>query len=74
MTTYLWVYLLGGVGALSLVLFLSTLSKDALLVKRLRKSRRSLSINFSLVVVSLTSVGLIIYLFVLLKDQIRLLG
>ncbi|EOL49878.1 hypothetical protein [Enterococcus caccae] len=74
MLDYLWVYILGGIVASSLLFFLVTLSRDVFLVRKLRKKRHELVFNFSLLAVSITSLALIIYLFVLLKDQIKLIG
>ncbi|MGX7243619.1 hypothetical protein ACWOC1_02080 [Enterococcus quebecensis] len=71
---YLWVYILGGITSSSLLFFLVTLSRDVFLVRKLRKKRLDLAINFSLLIVSIASLSLIIYLFVLLKDQIKLIG
>ncbi|WP_242586459.1 hypothetical protein [Candidatus Enterococcus ikei] len=73
MIDYLWMFILGGITILSLVLFLMTLSRDVFLIKRLRKKKQSLSLNFALLFITLTSLGLIAYLFVLLRDQIELL-
>lgn len=74
MKDYLWIYILGGIASASLLFFLATLSKDVFLVRKLRKKRLDLAINFGLLAVSITSLTLIIYLFVLLKDQIKLIG
>ncbi|EOL49888.1 hypothetical protein [Enterococcus caccae] len=74
MKDYLWIYILGGIASASLLFFLVTLSRDVFLVKKLRKKKLDLAFNFSLLAVSIVSLGLIIYLFVLLKDQIKLIG
>ncbi|MBO0439835.1 hypothetical protein [Candidatus Enterococcus ikei] len=74
MKDYLWIYILGGIASASLLFFLVTLSRDVFLVRKLRKKKLDLAFNFSLLAVSITSLGLIIYLFVLLKDQIKLIG
>ncbi|MEI5993504.1 hypothetical protein [Candidatus Enterococcus mansonii] len=74
MKDYLWIYILGGITSVSLLFFLVTLSRDVFLVRRLRKKKGELVFNFSLLVVSITSLALIIYLFILLKDQIKLIG
>lgn len=74
MTNYLWIFLLGGIAAVNLLLFLGTFSKDVFLVKRLKKTKVGLAVNFSFLFYSLTSISLIIYLFILLKEQIRLIG
>ncbi|WP_207694493.1 hypothetical protein DOK67_0000248 [Enterococcus sp. DIV0212c] len=74
MIDYLWIYILSGVALLSLILFLLTLSRDLFLVKRLKVKKIALFANVSLLLLSLTSISLIIYLFILLKDQINLIG
>ncbi|WP_242700672.1 hypothetical protein DOK67_0001462 [Enterococcus sp. DIV0212c] len=74
MNDYLWIYLLGGVASVSLLFFLITLSKDVFLARKLRKKKLDLFFNFTLLAVSITSISLIIYLFTLLKDQIKLIG
>lgn len=73
MIDYLWMFILGGIAILSLMLFLMMLSRDVFLIKRLRKKKQSLGLNFALLFITLTSLGLIAYLFVLLRDQIELL-
>ncbi|WP_348921001.1 hypothetical protein [Enterococcus rotai] len=73
MIDYLWLFILGGVSIVSLVFFLMTLSRDVFLVKKLRKKKQILGLNFALLFITLTSLGLIAYLFVLLRDQIELL-
>jgi len=73
MIDYLWLFILGGVAIVSLVFFLMTLSRDVFLVKKLRKKKQILGLNFALLFITLTSLGLIAYLFVLLRDQIELL-
>ncbi|EOH96809.1 hypothetical protein UAW_01767 [Enterococcus haemoperoxidus ATCC BAA-382] len=74
MKDYLWIYILGGIASAALLFFLVTLSRDVFLVKKLRKKKLDLVFNCSLLAVSITSLGLIIYLFILLKDQINLIG
>lgn len=71
---YFWIYWLGGCAATTVVFFLATLSKDVQLIRRLKKKKTDLLLNFSLLVLSLSSLSLVIYLFVLLKDQIGLIG
>lgn len=74
MNDYLWIYILGAVASVSLLFFLVTLSRDVFLVRRLRKKRLSLALNFNFLIISIVSLSLIIYLFILLKDQIKLIG
>ncbi|MGX7272509.1 hypothetical protein [Enterococcus haemoperoxidus] len=73
MIDYLWIFILGGIAIVSLVVFLILLSRDVFLIKKLRKKKSLLTLNFSLLFISLTSLGLIAYLFTLLRDQIELL-
>ncbi|OEG09655.1 hypothetical protein BCR21_15040 [Enterococcus ureasiticus] len=72
--SFLWVYILCGIGVTSIVFFLLTLSRDVFLIKRLKKKKQFLLLNFSFLVFTFISVTLVIYLLVLLKDQIQLLG
>ena len=74
MIDYLWMYILGAISFVTLVYFLMSFSRDIFLVRRLKLSKSSLVINFSLLLITLSSLILIIYLFVLLKEQIKLLG
>lgn len=67
---YLWVYILSSITGISLLCFMLTFSKDLYLTKKLKKSKKSLILNFSLLIISFVSISLVIYLFVLLKDQI----
>ncbi|WP_375179513.1 hypothetical protein [Enterococcus rotai] len=74
MKEYLWVYILGAIAMISFLWFVITLSRDIFLVKKLKVKKMNFILNFSLMLVSLTSVGLIIYLFALLKEQIKVLS
>lgn len=67
---YLWVYILSLIAATSLLGFILTFSKDMSLTKKLKLSKKSLILNFSLIIISFGSISLVIYLFVLLKEQI----
>ncbi|EOH92906.1 hypothetical protein UAW_02947 [Enterococcus haemoperoxidus ATCC BAA-382] len=74
MIDYLWMYILGAISFVTLVYFLMSFSRDVFLMRRLKLSKSNLVINFSLLLLTLSSLILIIYLFVLLKEQIKLLG
>lgn len=74
MKEYLWVYVLGVIATISFLWFILTFSRDIFLVKKLKQTKAKFALNFSLMFVSLTSVSLIIYLFMLLKDQIRMMS
>ncbi|WP_086314460.1 hypothetical protein A5821_002031 [Enterococcus sp. 7F3_DIV0205] len=74
MRNYLWIYILGVIAASSFFWFIITLSRDIVLVKKLKLAKASFMLNFTLLFISLSSVGLIIYLFTSLKEQIKLLG
>lgn len=73
MTNYLWLFLLAGLAVLSLFYFVITLSRDVFLLKKLRKKKRKYILNFSLLVLTLGSLSLIVYLFNILREQIELL-
>ncbi|XUB55876.1 hypothetical protein IGJ02_000108 [Enterococcus sp. DIV0724b] len=73
MIDYLWIFILGAISIGSLLIFLITLSREAFLLKKLRKRTINYVLNFSLLFISLSCLGLITYLFTLLKEQIELL-
>ncbi|WP_348921152.1 hypothetical protein [Enterococcus rotai] len=73
MINYLWLFILGGVAVVSLIFFLMMLSRDAFLIRNLKKKKGQLFLNFSLLIITLSSLGIIVYLFTLLKEQIELL-
>lgn len=74
MFDYLWVFILGGVSSVSLIVFIATLSRDIFLVRKLKQKKGNLLINFSLLLITIMSLSMIIYLFNLLKNQLSLLG
>ncbi|WYJ96766.1 hypothetical protein DOK67_0001069 [Enterococcus sp. DIV0212c] len=71
---YIWLFYLGGIATVSLLIFLMTLSKDTFLLTKLRKSKSGFLLNFSLLFITLGDLGIIIYLFNLLREQIDLLS
>lgn len=71
---YLWVYILAAISIVSVGVFIATFSKDLYLTRKLKLNRSSLLLDFSLLVTSLVSLSLVIYLFVLLKEQIQFFG
>lgn len=71
---YIWVYVLGGISAGALMVFLLTISKDITLTRRLKKHKKGLWLNVTVLLVTLTSLSLIIYLFLVLKEQLQLIG
>lgn len=73
MLDYIWIVILGVIALASLLIFLLTLSKDSFLANKLKK-KKTLVLNFSLLVISLGNLSVIIYLFILLKNQIELMN
>lgn len=71
---FLWVYLLGGLSLIALMTFLFTLSRDVSLSKQLNKGKWAIGVNLLSFFISLGSIFLMIYLFLLLKEQINLIG
>lgn len=74
MRDYLWVFILAGIASVSLLFFIVTLSRDVFLARRLKLKKSNLVLNFSFLTMSLGSLIMIIYLFMLLKEQIGLIG
>lgn len=72
MIYYTWVFILAGISLVALITFLVSISQDLNLVKKLKKRKSSLILNFSMLVTSLVSIGFIICLFLELKRQIDL--
>lgn len=73
MKDYLWVFILSGITLISSGAFLGTISKSSVSIKKLKISKLNLIVNYSLLIISLVDIGLIIYLFLLVKEQINLL-
>lgn len=70
MIYYLWVFILAGITLVALISFLMSITGDLNLLKKVKKKKSSLVLNFSLLLTSLVSIGFIIYLFMELKRQI----
>lgn len=70
---YIWIIILGILGLISLLIFLLSLSKDSFLTNKLKR-KKTLALNFSLLAISLGNLSVIIYLFILLKNQIELMN
>lgn len=73
MIYYLWVFILSGIALISIFYFLLTLNRDLSLAKQIKKKSKVLVVNFILLLISIVSTGLIIYLFLELKRQIDIL-
>ena len=71
MKNYLWVFVLAGIALVSLLFFIISFSRDLFLVKKLKKNKGILAMNFILLASSVVDIGLIIYLFILVKKQIN---
>ncbi|WP_314067975.1 hypothetical protein [uncultured Vagococcus sp.] len=71
---YFWIYFLAIVCVFSLSVFLMTLSSNVVLVRKLNLPNKSLSVNWLLIIFSLVSLGLLVYLFYLLKVQLGIMA
>ncbi|HCM89367.1 MAG TPA: hypothetical protein DIS85_05670 [Vagococcus sp.] len=71
MASYLWIFILSTIAIISLLIFLISFSKDHFLIKKLKLKKLNYIFNFLLLIISLSDIGLIIYLFSLLKQQIE---
>ncbi len=70
MSNYLWVYILAVLAVISLVIFFVSFSKDHFFIKKLKKSKSSYVLNFTFLILSIADILLIVYLFMILKEQI----
>jgi hypothetical protein len=73
MKDYLWVFILSAIALFSAGYFLATISKSTKLITKLNLPKRNLILNFALLIISLVDIALIIYVFILVKEQISLL-
>ncbi|WYJ83930.1 hypothetical protein IGL98_003053 [Enterococcus sp. DIV0840] len=58
MINYLWLFILGGIAVTALLFFLLMLSRDAFLIRKVKRKKGPLLVNFSLLVITLSSLGL----------------
>nr|WP_238842702.1 hypothetical protein [Vagococcus hydrophili] len=72
MIYYLWVFILSSIAIISVFFFLLTFNRDLSFCRKLKKDKKQLILNFSLLFISMISTGLIIYLFMILKKQIEI--
>lgn len=71
---YLWVFILTVIALVSAGVFLATISQSSALIKKLKLPKVKLLLNFILLIISLVDIALIIYVFILVKEQISLLA
>ena len=74
MRDYLWIFILGVIALVSAGVFFATISKSAVLIKKLKLPKFKLLINFILLASTILDISLIIYVFVLVKNQISALS
>lgn len=74
MKDYLWVFILTVIALVSAGVFLATISQSSALIKKLKLPKVKLLLNFILLIISLVDIALIIYVFILVKEQISLLA
>lgn len=70
MKDYLWVFILSGIVICSAGLFLVTIAKSSMLINKLKLPKYHLVVNYLLLLISLVDITLIIYVFLLVKEQI----
>lgn len=73
MKDYLWIFVLSLIALISAGVFLGTISKSSMLINKLKYSKKHLLLNFMLLIISLVDIGLIIYVFLLVREQINAL-
>ncbi len=74
MINYLWIYILSALAVVSLIIFLISFSKDHFFIKKLKLKKGNYALNFMLLIIFLSDIGLIVYLLMLLKEQINILS
>lgn len=74
MINYIWIIVLGVLSIASLVLFVLTITRTTVSIKKLRLKKYQLVWNIFLLVLALADISVIIYVFLLIKEQINILS
>ncbi|WP_429948518.1 hypothetical protein IGJ55_003005 [Enterococcus sp. AZ170] len=74
MSIYVWIAASGVIGLIALLVFVGTFLKDRKSKKKLGYSFNVLLLNYLLLLVSIGSFSLMVYLFVSVKNQLMQLG
>ncbi|WYK00175.1 hypothetical protein A5821_001269 [Enterococcus sp. 7F3_DIV0205] len=72
MRVYLWLYILGACGTISLGMFLFSLNRDSILLKKLKLKKTKILVNWLLLAVSIICFLLMIYAFIYIQKQINI--
>lgn len=72
MRVYIWLYILGACGTISLGMFLFSSNRDSILVKKLKLKKSKILVNWLLLAVSIISFLLLIYAFLYIQKQINI--
>ncbi|EOL46408.1 hypothetical protein I580_01677 [Enterococcus caccae ATCC BAA-1240] len=72
MRVYLWLYILGACGTISLGMFLFSLNRDSILLKKLKLKKSKILVNWLLLAVSIICFLLMIYAFIYIQKQINI--
>ncbi|WP_430602020.1 hypothetical protein IGJ02_002214 [Enterococcus sp. DIV0724b] len=72
MRVYIWLYILGACGTISLGMFLFSLNRDSILVKKLKLKKSKILLNWLLLAVSIISFLLLIYVFIYIQKQMNI--
>ncbi|MEO1770249.1 hypothetical protein [Candidatus Enterococcus ferrettii] len=73
MERYGWMIILAVIGMIALLSFFIFLIKDMQLIKQQKRSRWSLSLNVSLLIISALCIILAVYFYMDIQDQISIL-
>ncbi|MGG5315461.1 hypothetical protein [Enterococcus sp. AZ072] len=73
MERYGWMIILAVIGMIALLSFFIFLIKDMQLIKQQKRSRWSLSLNVSLLIISALCIILSVYFYMDIQDQISIL-
>lgn len=72
MRVYIWLYILGACGTISLGMFLFSLNRDSILLKKLKLKKIKILVNWLLLAVSIICLILMIYAFMYIQKQINI--
>lgn len=74
MRVYIWLYILGACSAISLGMFLFSLNRDNILLRKLKLKKSKILVNWLLLAVSIICFLLLIYVFMYMQKQINILN
>lgn len=74
MERYSWIILLGVLAIISLSVFFIFLYRDMVTIKKLEKSKKSLWLDFTLLILSISCIAVALMVYLNIQEQLKLFG